>query len=280
MAAQKNHGGFKLSHSGELSNNALEELRYLTRYFYILGIDKATNNIAIIYIMHIRGMAFKRLQGKDFELQSKSMAEILCLVTIDMEVLFPEIIFKFLGLPYLFASFKLHKLKYRWITSATKCSFSSLDNMITQSLKLILLELGSLCGDQFVSMFNLHCMNTTFCWMIESLYEFIMNMLAPICIVCTIDITQCYEKIPLSGSNNLHDALDFIIRKGFSQHNSSSRQHSIWVHINTDIGLADHTKWDKKLLGSSYCIEMSSERLMKVQSWLINNCFIRLGDTV
>lgn len=67
----------------------------------------------------------------------------------------------------------------------------------------------------------------------------------------TTNITQCYEKIPLEGNDNLHDALDFIIRKGFYHHNGSSRKHAIWVHINTESGLADKAKWDSKLPGSS-----------------------------
>lgn len=33
--ARKNHGGFKLSHSGDLSSREIEEVRYLTTYFYI-----------------------------------------------------------------------------------------------------------------------------------------------------------------------------------------------------------------------------------------------------
>lgn len=60
LVVQKNHGGFKLPHSSELSSMVIEELKYLMKYFYIFGIDKANNNIAIICIVHIRGMALQR----------------------------------------------------------------------------------------------------------------------------------------------------------------------------------------------------------------------------
>lgn len=101
-------------------------------------------------------MALQRLHGEDFEHQHNSMVEILCNVRVDMVILLPEIRFKYLGLPYLFAWFKLHKLKYCWITSATKCSFSSLANMITHALKLIYFnsELGVESRKKIV--FNLH----------------------------------------------------------------------------------------------------------------------------
>lgn len=121
-----------------------------------------------------------------------------------------------------------------------KVFFSGVVNMITQALKLILLELRTWCDEHSKSMFNLHRKKTSFCWMIELLYEFIMNMPDTIWAMYIVDITQCYKKIPLEGFNNLHEALDFATQKGFAQHNGSSCQHSIWVHINTGSGLADH----------------------------------------
>lgn len=116
--------------------------------------------------------------------------------------------------------------------------------------------------------------------MIESLYEFIMNMPEDIRAIYTADITQCYERIPLEGCDNLHEALEFVTHKGFSHHNDASQKHSIWVHINTESGLADHAKWDKKVPNSSCWIEMTYDWVMTLQSWLINNCYIRLGDEV
>lgn len=53
-AAYKNQGGFKVSRLGDLSISALKELRYITENFYISRIDKACNNIAVIFIKHIK----------------------------------------------------------------------------------------------------------------------------------------------------------------------------------------------------------------------------------
>lgn len=139
---------------------------------------------------------------------------IICSVKEELDVLLYEIRFKYSGLPYLFASSKLHKKKYRWITRAAKCTFSGVANMITQTLKLILVELRIWCGVQALSMFNLH-QKKTFCWVIESLYEFIINLLEHMHVIYIADITQCYEKIPLMGLDNLHEALEFILQKGF-----------------------------------------------------------------
>lgn len=43
------------------------------------------------------------------------MAVMLGMVREQLDELLLEIIFKYLGLPYLFVSYKLHKQKYWWI---------------------------------------------------------------------------------------------------------------------------------------------------------------------
>lgn len=86
--------------------------------------------------------------------------------------------------------------------------------MVTQALKLIMFELWIWCGEQSQKVFNLHRKKTSFFWVIDSLYEFIMNLPVDIHAIYTADITCCYERIPLEGLDNLHDALGFVIRKG------------------------------------------------------------------
>lgn len=68
-----------------------------------------------------------------------------------------------------------------------------------------------------------HRKKTIFCWIVESLYEFMINLLSDIHAIYTAGITRCYEHIPLEGNDNLHDALGFVIRKGFMFHNGSSK---------------------------------------------------------
>lgn len=92
-----------------LSENAIKELRYLSDHFYCSGIDKASNNVSIICCHHIRRMALHRLQEEDFIHQENPMVEILYKIHEDMDYLFPEIRFCYAGLPYLFATYKLHK---------------------------------------------------------------------------------------------------------------------------------------------------------------------------
>lgn len=86
------------------------------------------------------------------------------------------------------------------------------------------LNLEMWCGDQTKKASNLHRKRTSFCWVIESLYEFVLNLSSSIRAIYTANITQCYEKLSLEGIENLHDSLNFIIRKGFYHHNGSSKK--------------------------------------------------------
>lgn len=91
-----------------------------------------------------------------------------------------------------------------------------------------------------------------------------MNLPMQIHAIYTIDITQCYERIPLEGEENIHEALGFIIWKGFSQHNGSAHDHAIWVHINTKSGRADREKWDNKLPRLTCWVEMTYDCIMSL----------------
>lgn len=93
------------------------------------------------------------------------------------------------------------------------------------------------------------------------------------------DITQCYESIPLSGVDNLLDALQFLIKLAFNQHHRNHRKEQvIWVHINTSTGKVYSTKWSAKCPCTSYWIPLSMEWLLTLQQWLISSCFIRMED--
>lgn len=60
-ASKKNFGGHRHSSRNCLTKMAIDELKYFTEHFYCSGIDKASNNIAIICCQHIRMMALNRL---------------------------------------------------------------------------------------------------------------------------------------------------------------------------------------------------------------------------
>lgn len=60
--------------------------------------------------------------------------------------------------------------------------------------------------------------NTTLYWIIDSVFDFVLNLPKQIFSLYVADITQCYKTIPLTGTDNLPDALAFLIKLAFQHH--------------------------------------------------------------
>lgn len=65
--ASINVGGFKYSQASfKKVHSAIDELKWIQKFLFIAGLDKASSNASFICINHIRAQALLRLQGKDF----------------------------------------------------------------------------------------------------------------------------------------------------------------------------------------------------------------------
>lgn len=128
--------------------DAMDEIRYLSEHFFMTGLDKASNNILIMCNTHIRYMDLDRLKEDDFVKSCLIMEIHLSDLESELQGLLPEIQFRTLGLPYFMASYKPHKMTYRWLTSASHCNSSGIASMITQILKLFLEEIREWAAQQ------------------------------------------------------------------------------------------------------------------------------------
>lgn len=79
---------------------------------FIAGLDKVSNNVCIICIYHLCVQALHRLREKDFQPASTSVNDIVTMLQAQLLELIPEVQFCDTGLPYLMATYKLHKLTY------------------------------------------------------------------------------------------------------------------------------------------------------------------------
>lgn len=121
--------------------------------------------------------------------------------------------------------------------------------------------------------------NANLYWVIDSLFDFTLNLSEAIYSIYMADITHCYESILLTRADNLHKALNFIINLTYRQHHTRHRKEQvIWVHIKEATGKADSAKWSTNFLGTSCWIPLSQERLITLQQWLITSYYVRLGD--
>ena len=95
------------------------------------------------------------------------------------------------------------------------------------------------------------------------------------------DITRCYESIPLTGPDNLLDAVAFVIKTGY-KHVKAGHPRStpvIWIRVN-DEGQAAHAQWASSRPAYGECFSLSAERLIEIHRWLMNSCYVNLGDRV
>jgi hypothetical protein len=143
-SSQINKWGFRFSGQFLFDIPAVkDETDWLLKHLFCSGLDKAANNVCFICIRHIRLQAFERLSGEDFKpCKSDSIWDlpsyILDKISHDLSQLLPECLPPFQALPYLMATFKQHKAKYRWLTNAHNTVFSNIVLLLTITSNVIL----------------------------------------------------------------------------------------------------------------------------------------------
>jgi len=99
--------------------------------------------------------------------------------------------------------------------------------------------------------------------------------------IFVVDITQCYENILIQGEHNSSDVITFFINNVYSQyyeqHNKS--KHLLWIkiYLNKINNVPSNTiGWASTQPKYGDWISLSKERFIKLNIWLMNNCFVTL----
>ena len=143
-ASRTNKYGFRYSGPYLFDILAVKnEVQWLLQHVYCSGLDKASNNACFMCIKHIRLMALERLMCNDFlpcksGLLWKLPTAILDQVSVELKNILPEFLPPYQALPYLMATFKQHKGKYRWLTNAFQTVFSNIALLLTITSKVLL----------------------------------------------------------------------------------------------------------------------------------------------
>jgi len=286
-ANQKNLHGFRSSAPELLSKPAIvNEIQWLTDNLYCACIDKAANNCSFMCIRHIRLMALERLSSSDFQpCQDDEIwllpTHMLDKINGDLNTLIPELQCQYMALPYIMATFKQHKQKYRWLTNAHNTIFSSLAHLITiatmpilESVKAWATELAT-CYKQFMQV------ETSLYWIVNSAVEMALNLPPIITDIYVADITRCFESIPLEGKDNLQDAVAHLITTGFKQEQKSHPKATVavWIHFD-EARQAVRAIWGTCAPNHGNWMPFSRDRIISLHSWLMHNCYVALGDKV
>lgn len=172
-------------------------------------------------------------------------------------------------------TYKIHKKKYRWLTNAANCIFLGPTIIITQTLHLIDMELKTWCSLQSDTYKRFSKVEANLFWVIDSVFDFTLNLPSTLHSMYMADITHCYKSIPLTGEDNLLDTLKFIIKLAFQQQFvGRHKEQTIWVHIKESLGKVDSARWSTNCPGKSCWFPLSQGCLIELQHWLISSCYI------
>lgn len=120
-------------------------------------------------------------------------------------------------LPFLMATFKQHKLKYRWLTNAFQTIYSNIASLLTVATMEVL-EMIRVWAQKTVAGYRAFLKtDTSIFWMIDSVLQVTLKLPHAIHDIFVADITKCFESIPLSGPDNLLDAVTFMIKIGYRE---------------------------------------------------------------
>jgi hypothetical protein len=262
------------------------ELDWLSTHLYCSGLDKADNNACFIYVKHIRLQALECLTGSDFtpckdnSLWTLSYT-ILDQVSEELKQVLPESPPPYQALPYLMATYKQHKTKYRWLTNAYCTVFSNIALLLTIASKLVLHSFKGWASSKLKDYKTFLQVNTSFFWIVDSIIDTTLNLPVSISDIFVVDISRCYETNPLEGPDNLSDAITFITITAFKQ---AALDHPrattyLWIRLAPDGTLAA-TKWCTHCPQYGQWLHFTTDRLIHLHKWLMSNCYITLGDRV
>lgn len=286
-ASNSNKYGFKETGTFLLNIPAVQnELTWLRKHLYCSGLDKASSNACFMCIRHIRTQAFERLMGSDFSpcmsnSRWTSPTNILDMVLAELHNILPDCPPPCEALPYLMATFKQHKNKYRWLTNAHCTVFTNIAVLLTITSKVILDAFKSwarLTEEGYERFLNV---KTNLFWLVDSIIDTTLNFPQQMSDVFVADITRCYESIPLQGSDNLLDAITFVTNTAFKyaglQHPKANTQ--LWIRNDTE-ATPTTAKWATRAPSHGSWYAMPARRLLHLHAWLMTNCYVVLGDRV
>jgi hypothetical protein len=249
-ASRTNQFGFRFSGQFLFDINAVKnETHWLLQNLYCSGLDKATNNACFICIKHIRLMALERLMGPDFApCKSGNIwllpTGVLDQVSNDLNNILPEFLLPYQTLPYLMATFKQHKGKYRWLTNAFQTMFSNIARLLTITSKVIIETVKTWALLKVQSYLHFLRADTSIFWIVDSIIDTTLNLPTELHDIFVADICRCYETIPIQGPDNLLMAITYVSKLAFKQAGTEHPKDTtnLWVRVGID-GSPATTKW-------------------------------------
>ena len=286
-ASRTNKAGHRVSGSDLMKMPSVKnEINWITNHLFCAGLDKASNNACFICIRHIRLLALERLSIPEFrpckiDTTWTDASVILEQLTSEIANLVPGLSIPFANLPYLMASYKLHKNKYRWLTNAFQTVYTNIAQLLTITTMQVLVEVKKWAASTAQGYTRFLRCHTSLFWLIDSSIDVALNLPNEMHDIFVGDITRYYETIPLEGPDNLSDVVAHIIKLGFTQAKTAHSRATplIWVRSHVD-GHAARATWNTTCPSYGTWFSLNEDQLVRMHTWLMKNCHVMLGDRV
>jgi hypothetical protein len=173
------------------------------------------------------------------------------------------------------------RLNTRWLTNAHNTVFSNITVLLTITSNVIPESVKTWAQTKVINYKNFLQVDTSLFWIVNSIIDTTLNLPTAMHDIYVADISRCYETIPLSGNDNLFQAISFIINIAYKQ---ASLLHpkahtNMWLRLAHD-GSPTSARWATRKPGYGSWIELPAARLLSLHQWLMLNCYLTLGDRI
>jgi len=231
-------------------------------------------------------MVLERLSGPDFmpckDDSSWSLPSVVLEhIADEISNLVPQLQIPYQSLPYIMATYKMHKNKYRWLTNAFHTVYSNVAHLLTIASMAVLEKVRDWASSTVTGYGKFLGCQTSIYWLVNSSIEVAINLPENIEDIFVADITRCYESIPLQGPDNLTDAVAHVMRIGYRQARATHSRVApvIWIRVDSE-GNAVKATWNTNCPSYGSWFSLQEEQLVDIHRWLMNNCYVTLGDRV
>lgn len=170
-------------------------------------------------------------------------------------------------LPYLMASFKAHKNTFRWITCSANCCFSDISLLLAYILKSCIEILKNRAHKLNQKALLCHNIVLQSWWVIDSLYDCVLNLPSHTNYIFSANIKKCYENIPHLGRNGLIESINHLIEYCF--HNN----HMEYISFKSFPKKCETRTWSTKSYKNNLSFKKS--QVITLSTWLIDHMYIQ-----
>jgi hypothetical protein len=263
-----------------LTSSAQTLLSSLSKQFYFHELDKASRQPVITCMVLARHLIASRLSSPDFQRLPISPESAISSFTADVQALTNGKLLSMPDrLPSIRFSYKAHKdpPAMRWLTNASECALTPLDNLVASSSAALLLALQTVAGMKQDTYKQFAGITTCLYPLVTNPPMVTLNLPTLLHHSVIMDISKCYECIPthFDADDSLQKAVKYMCKQAFSALGD------LYFRVRLDpSGMPISTQLSPKSHHTMYVLPMDSDTFLQAVDLLVNNATVKAASAV